>query len=62
MRYFDPNKKRFIECDSSDIIISDIFSQLNKEGRLKFIAYFSKNINPAERNYIIYNKKILIII
>jgi hypothetical protein len=38
------------------------FSQINKSGKLKPVAYFSKKLSPAESNYKIHDKKLLAII
>jgi hypothetical protein len=38
------------------------FSQINKSGKLKPMAYFSKKLFPAESNYEIHNKKLLAIV
>jgi hypothetical protein len=38
------------------------FSQINKSGKLKPVAYFSKKLSPTESNYEIHDKKLLAII
>jgi hypothetical protein len=38
------------------------FSQINKSGKLKPVAYFSKKLFSAESNYEIYDKKLLAIV
>ncbi|EUC55812.1 Transposon Tf2-1 polyprotein [Rhizoctonia solani AG-3 Rhs1AP] len=52
----------FLECDSSDYATRAILSQKNKEGKLCPVAYLSKTLTPAERNYEIYDKELLAII
>ncbi len=46
----------------SDYITEGILSQKGLNKKLHLITYYLSNISPAERNYIIYNKKLLIII
>ena len=60
--HFDLSKQYFVETDSSDYVNAGVLSQLDDEGVLHPVAYFSKNIAPAECNYKIYNKKFLAII
>ena len=54
--------KTSVETDSSDYVSSGVFSQLADNGLLHPVAFFSKNFNPAECNYEIYNKELLAII
>ena len=49
-----------IEADSSDFAVGGTLSQL-QEGRWKPIAFLSKFLSPAERNYEIYDKELLAI-
>lgn len=51
-----------METDSSDHVSSRVFSQLREYGLLDLIAFFSKNLNPAEYNYEINDKELLAII
>ncbi len=48
--------------DSSDSVSSGVLSQLGDNGLLHTVAFFSKNLNPAEYNYKIYDKESLAII
>ncbi|KAI9035170.1 retrovirus polyprotein [Aspergillus affinis] len=50
-----------IETDISDGVVAGIFSQLF-EGRWHPIAYFSRNMLGAERNYDIHDKELLAIV
>jgi hypothetical protein len=36
--------------------------QINKSGKLKPVAYFSKKLSPAKSNYKIHDKKLLAIV
>ena len=51
-----------IETDSSDYINIRVFFQLSKDKLLYLVDFFSKNLNFAECNYEIYDKKLLAII
>lgn len=51
-----------IETDFSDYISSRVFFQLDKDGLLYSIAFFSKNLNLTKCNYKISDKKLLAII
>jgi len=50
-----------IETDASEHAIGGVLSQ-EQEKKWKPIAFLSRTMQPAERNYEIYNKKLLAII
>ena len=54
--------KTIVKKDSSNYVSSRVFSQLGDNGLPYPIAFFSKNLNSAECNYEIYDKKLLAII
>ena len=60
--HYKQNVKIILETDSSDYISSRIFFQWSDNRLLYLIEFFSKNLNPAECNYEIYDKKLLAII
>ena len=60
--HFDPNKQCFVETDFSNYINAGMLSQIDNNGVLHSVVYFSKRITPAKCNYKIYNKKLLAII
>ena len=62
LRHFDPDRKTVLECDSSDYTLGGILWQPDHDGVLHPVAYFSKNLLPAECNYCIYDKELLAII
>ena len=58
----DPTKKHKIECDASDYATGAVLSQLEENGLWQPIAFYSKSMLDAERNYDIYDKELLAII
>ncbi len=62
LRHFDQNREAILETDSSDYVNDGILSQYDDEGTLHSVAYYSKNLSPAECNYEIYDKELLAII
>jgi len=50
-----------VETDTSEHAIGGVLSQ-EQDGKWKPIASLSRTIQPAERNYEIYNKKLLAIV
>ena len=51
-----------LETDSSDTVNGGVLSQKDKDGNIHPVAFYSKNLDPAERNYNIYDKELLAII
>jgi hypothetical protein len=62
LRHFDHEREVIIETDSSDYVSSGVISQRNDEGVLHPVAYYSKKHLPAECNYNIYDKELMVII
>ena len=58
----DPNKQFTLETDASDYAIAGVISQENEQGKLQPIAFFSRSLVDAEKNYPIYDKEMLAII
>ena len=50
-----------VEMDTSEHAIEGVLSQ-EQEGKWKPIAFLSRTMQPAERNYKIYDKKLLAIV
>jgi len=50
-----------VETDASGHAIREVLSQ-EQEGKWRPIAFLSRTIQPVERNYKIYNKKLLAIV
>ncbi|KAI0995350.1 hypothetical protein K3495_g12831 [Podosphaera aphanis] len=62
LAYYDYNKKTDLETDASDWASGGVLSQLNENGLLRHVAYFSSKHTPAECNYEIYDKELLAIV
>ena len=62
LRHFDLNYQIILETDASDLVISEILSQYDNEGVFHSVIFYNKSMIPAECNYYIYNKELLIII
>jgi len=56
------NKEMRVEADVSDFITKGILSMKCEDEKWRPVAYISKLLNKAERNYEIYDKEILVII
>ena len=62
LRHFDQNRELYLKTDSSNYVNSDVLSQKDDDDVLHSVAFYSKNLLPAECNYEIYDKELLIII
>ena len=51
-----------MEADALDFATEGVLSMKCKDGKWRPVAYILKLLNEAERNYEIYNKKMLAII
>ena len=51
-----------IEVDASDYATKRVLSMKYSDGKWRPVAYLSKSLNETERNYEIYDKKILVVI
>ncbi len=56
-----PNQPFRMETDASDFAVAAILSQLDEDNVWKPVAFLSKALNDAERNYEIYDKEMLAI-
>lgn len=59
---FDPDKQTVVETDSSGWCIVGTLMQFDKQGLLRPCAFFLKKNAPAECNYEIYDKEMLVIV
>ena len=62
LSHFNLNKKCLIECDTSDCMISEMFSQQDINNVWRSVIYFSQKMILTECNYKIYNKELLTIV
>ena len=51
-----------VEADCSGYAMGACLSQIDRQGRLRPVAYFSKKLSPAECNYEIHDKELLAIV
>ena len=58
----DLNKKIRIEADASEYTIGGVLLIKYEDKKQRLVAFISKSLNEAERNYEIYNREILAII
>jgi len=61
LAHFYPERETVIETDASDFALGAIFSQF-QDKRLHPVAFHSRKLNLAERNYEIYDKELLAIL
>ncbi len=62
LKHFDSTREAILETDSSNYVNGEVLSQYDDEGILHPVAFYSKNMVPAECNYEIYDKELLAII
>ena len=62
LAFFDYNRKTILETDASDWASGGVLSQIDDEGILRPVAYFSAKHSASECNYEIYDKELLAII
>ena len=48
---FDPGRKTYVTTDASDVGIGGVLSQANEQGEEVVIAFYSKTLDKAQRNY-----------
>jgi transposase InsO family protein len=51
-----------VESDASDFAVGGVLSQMDDKGKMVPIAFHSRGMMPAERNYEIYDKELLAIV
>ena len=59
---FDLEKPITLETDASDYVIGACILQPDDQGRLHPIAYYSRKLSEAEKNYDIHDKELLAIV
>ena len=58
----DLDRKMRVEADASDFVMGRVLSMKCEDKKWRLVAYISKSLNEAERNYKIHNKEMLAII
>ena len=58
----DLDKEMRVEVDASDFAMGEVLSMKCEDEKWRPVAYISKSLNEAERNYEIHDKKMLVII
>jgi transposase InsO family protein len=58
----DMNAPFRVETDASDFAMGAILSQADEHGDWRPVAYFSKALQPAERNYDVHDKELLSVV
>jgi len=58
----DIDKDMKVEADVSDFVIGGVISMKYEDEKWRLVAYISKLLNKAERNYEIHDKEMLAII
>jgi len=58
----DLDKEMRVEADASDFVTGGVLSMKYKDKKWRPVAYISKSLNEAERNYEIHSKEMLAII
>ncbi|KDN34722.1 hypothetical protein RSAG8_12196, partial [Rhizoctonia solani AG-8 WAC10335] len=56
------SKEFLLECDASDYATGAILNQIGPDDKMHPVAFLSKTLAPAERNYDIYDKELLAVI
>lgn len=63
LKIADPYKQFILECDCSDYALGAVLSQkCDKDGLIHPVAYLSRSLVQAERNYEIFDKELLAIV
>ena len=62
LMHFNPEQPTILEADASMHALGAVISQLDPEGKMHPIAFYSWKFNPAELNYDIYDKEMLAIV
>lgn len=58
----NPTREFVLECDASDYATGAVLSQVHADRKAHPVAFFSKTLNDAERNYEIYDKELLAVV
>ena len=61
LRYFNPKLKTELHTDASDYAMGACLMQIDNNDVRRPVAYWSKILDPAQRNYTVHNKELLAI-
>ncbi|KAL5592940.1 uncharacterized protein BROUX77_002577 [Berkeleyomyces rouxiae] len=59
---WDEDRTTVVECDCSGWALGGTLSQVDDDGKLRPVAFFSKKLSPAEVNYEIHDKELLAVV
>ncbi|XP_061724707.1 uncharacterized protein K02A2.6-like [Cydia pomonella] len=62
LAHYDPKKQLFVTCDASSRGVAGVLTQPGPDGRERPVAYASRTLNDAERNYSQIHREALAII
>ena len=62
LTHANPDRQYIVETDGSDFALGAVLSQLQDDGKLHPIAFYSRKFSAAEINYEIYDKELLAIV
>jgi len=60
--HFNPEQPTILEADASTHALEAVISQLDPEGKMHRMAFYSRKFSSAELNYDIYDKELLAIV
>ena len=58
----DPSRQFILNTDASGFAVAAVLSQQQKDGSIRPVAYYSKKMNSAEKNYGVTDKELLAIV
>jgi RNase H-like domain found in reverse transcriptase/Reverse transcriptase (RNA-dependent DNA polymerase)/Integrase zinc binding domain/Chromo (CHRromatin Organisation MOdifier) domain/gag-polyprotein putative aspartyl protease len=58
----DPTRQYLLNTDASGFAIAAVLSQQQEDGKVRPVAYYSRKMNSAERNYDVHDKELLAIV
>ena len=61
LAHYNATLETWVETDSSDFVTVSVLLQMHNSV-LRLVDFFLKKMSPAECNYMIYNKKLLVIV